>query len=382
MPAVIGQFNDSFSPIADGVCNVVKNYARWLNEKQYGKCYVVVPGFPGYSDSEAYEVLRYRSVPMPLRYPYRAGLAFSDYRFQKQIRNIKFDIIHVHSPFSSGRLGLRIARRLGVPIIATFHSKYYEDFKSALKSSAAARMLLKCVMDFYCKVDHVWTVSRSAVETMREYGFKGNVEVVGNGTDLICSETDCRGNGRLNLIYVGQLVWHKNLKLLVCALKLLKDAGVSFSMTVAGEGNAGQGIKRLVQRMGMNEEFIFEGRVDDREKLASMYSQADLNLLPSIYDTFSIVVREAAALGCPSLVINGSCAAEEITDGRNGYLSENDAQSFAGAIFKAASDSCALKAVGRSAKDTLYRSWESVVDDVALKYSDIIGSYKKARLYS
>lgn len=381
MHNVIGQFNDSFAPITDGVGNVVKNYAYWLNEKQYGDCYVITPSFPGYTDNETFEVLRYRSLPMPLRYPYRAGLAAFDVPFRKKLKNIHFDIIHAHSPFSSGRLALSIARRRNIPIIATFHSKFYDDFKDAVKSSAAARLLLKYVMAFFNKVDCVWTVSETTVQTMREYGFYGDVEVVGNGIDLSGEEraweSDLPCADCARLLYVGQLVWHKNLKLLILALKMLKDSGFRFQMTMVGEGSAQQAVKRFVQRLGLAGDFIFTGKITSRDEIKSIYKRADLNLLPSVYDTFSLVVREAAALGRPSLVIRGSCAAEGVEDGYNGFLSDNDVSSYASCIQKAASDIKLLRAAGGNARNTLSRSWEDVVDEVAQRYADIITGKKK-----
>ena len=384
MPNVIGQFNDSFAPIADGVGNVVKNYAYWLIKKQYSDCYVVTPGFPGYIDNEEFKVLRYRSLPVPLRYPYRAGMAFFDLPLKNKLKSIKFDLIHAHSPFSSGRLALSIARRQGIPIVATFHSKYYDDFKEAVKSAAAAKLLLKYVMSFFGSVDCVWTVSKSAVETLREYGFTGCVEVVGNGTDFlseeISEESRC-GDGSLRLLYVGQQVWHKNIKLMVLALKMLKDSGLRFKMTMVGEGSAQQSIKRLVQRMDLADDFTFTGKITDRDKIRAVYAAADLNLLPSVYDTFSLVVREAAAFGCPSLVIKGSCAAECIEDGCNGFLSDNDAAAFASRIQKAASDLKLLRAAGAKARSTLYRSWEDVVDEVALRYTGIIREQKSRQIH-
>lgn len=380
MRNVIGQFNDSFAPITDGVGNVVKNYAYWLKEKQYGDCYVITPGFPGYTDDEQFEVLRYRSLPMPLRYPYRAGVALFDLPFKKKLKDIRFDLIHAHSPFSSGRLGLRIARTQNIPIIATFHSKYYDDFKDAVKSAAAARLLLRYVMAFFNNVDCVWTVSESTVKTMREYGYNGAVEVVGNGIDLagedgMYKQAFC--GGCVRLLYVGQQVWHKNLRLLILALKLLKDSGFTFKMTMVGEGGAQQAIKRFVQRMGLGGDFVFTGKITSRDEIKSVYAAADLNLLPSVYDTFSLVVREAAALGCPSLVVKGSCAAEGIEDGYNGFLSDNDVRAFAACIKKAASDVKLLRAAGGNAKQTLYRSWEDVVDEVALRYADVMNSHKR-----
>lgn len=384
MQNVIGQFNDSFAPITDGVCNVVRNYAYWL-QKKYGECYVIAPNFPGYDDNEEFDVLRYRSLPMPLRHPYRAGMAFSDLAFLKKLKGVEFDIIHAHSPFSSGRLGLRLARRLNIPIVATFHSKYYDDFKNALKSEAAAKLLLKYVIDFYRRVDCVWTVSNTAVDTLREYGYKGCVDVVSHGTDIdvMADKQDCsvNGNDGFKFLYVGQLVWHKNLRLLIFALRALKDAGMKFSITVVGEGINQQGIKKLIQKLGMSKNFKFTGRINDRVKLRNIYSQADLNLLPSVYDTFSLVVREAAAIGCPSLVMAGSCAAEGVEDGFNGYLSGNDISEYASCIEKAVADIEMLKTAGLNARSTLYRSWEDVVDEVAVRYSDIIDKNKKHLLH-
>ncbi len=376
---LIGQFNDSFSPIADGVCNVVRNYAYWL-QKKYGECYVVTPEYPGYVDNERYSVLRYRSMPVPMRKPYRAGMAFSDIAFLKKIKGLKFDIIHAHSPFSSGRLGLRLARRLDIPIVATFHSKYYDDFKNALKSASAAKIFLRSIIEFYNRVDCVWTVSGSAVDTIREYGYKGCIDIVGNGTDILCDNYPDRNNrceDMVRFLYVGQQVWHKNLKVMILALKKLKNSGLHFVMTMVGEGCNEQSVKKLVQRLDMDEDFIFTGRINDREEIKKLYLNTDLFLFPSEYDMFSLVVREAAALGCPSVVITGSCAAEGIEEGYNGYLSENDASAFASCIQKALSDTRLLNAAGRNARDTLYRPWESVVDEVAIRYSDIIESKKR-----
>lgn len=58
MGLITGQFNEAFTPIMDGVTNVVRNYAYWLNKK-YGVSYVITPHFPKYTDREEYEVIRY-----------------------------------------------------------------------------------------------------------------------------------------------------------------------------------------------------------------------------------------------------------------------------------------------------------------------------------
>jgi 1,2-diacylglycerol 3-alpha-glucosyltransferase len=388
MRLATGQFNESFAPITDGVANVVKNYALWLNRK-YGNCSVVTPDYPGYKDNEKFDVLRYQSLPFPLKHPYRAGTPFLDVPFQRTLKSQKFDLIHAHSPFSSGKLALKLARDKGIPIVATFHSKYYDDFKSVVKSDILSRMLLKSVMEFYNSVDYVWTVNKSTVDTLREYGFKGRVEVVENGIDFNVNHDNINLGFRqdksnnyhdnqktMEFLYVGQQVWHKNLKLLVNSLRFVKDSGIKFKMTMVGEGNSLSGIKQLVQTLGMDEDFVFTGRINNREKLKAIYTRADIFIFPSVYDTFSLVVREAAAVACPSIVIKGSSAAENIKDSYNGFLAENNEIQFARTIKEVASDPNKLKQVGINASNTLLRSWESVVDEVSGRYTEIIKTFK------
>ena len=99
MTLVTGQFNDSYKPVMDGVVNVVRNYAYWLNLK-YGKSYIITPAFPQYADNEEFsvKVLQHRIAQ---RSPYRLGIPQLDFFIRKRINLIPFDIVHAHCPFSS-----------------------------------------------------------------------------------------------------------------------------------------------------------------------------------------------------------------------------------------------------------------------------------------
>ena len=132
---VTGLFNDSFVPIMDGVTLTVKNYAYWLN-RMLGPTYVVTPRVPRQQkDREEYTVIRYASIPTVIRPPYRIGLPDIDLRLQYELKNHDFDIVHAHSPFSAGILAKRVAKAKHIPIIATFHSKYREDFSRVIPFS-------------------------------------------------------------------------------------------------------------------------------------------------------------------------------------------------------------------------------------------------------
>ena len=115
----------------------------------------------------------------------------------------------------------------------------------------------------------------------------------------------------------------------------------------------------------------------DRDYLRSLFARADLFLFPSVYDNAPIVIREAAAVATPSVVIANSNAAEGIEDNVNGFLSENTAQSYANRILEVTKDRDLIIRAGQRAKVTIYRNWEDIVDEVYQRYIEIIKTYNK-----
>ncbi|NLK69777.1 MAG: glycosyltransferase family 4 protein [Clostridiaceae bacterium] len=384
---VVGQFNDSFVPVMDGVTNVVKNYAYWL-DKKYGECYVATPAYPGYGDREDFPVLRYYSIPLKQREPYRIGLDLLDINFRSAIKSIPFDIVHAHCPFTSGAVAQQIARKNNIPIVATFHSKFYDDFKQVLKIDAFAKICTRIVIDFFNRVDQVWTVSKGAADTLHEYGYKGSIEVVSNGTDFVVPEnindiikkTEQKLNIKENelvFLFVGQHIWQKNIKMIVEALKLVDDRNIPFRMFFVGDGYAKEELKEYVNELGLDDKITLLGKILDRDYLRSLFARADLFLFPSVYDNAPIVIREAAAVATPSVVIANSNAAEGIEDNVNGFLSENTAQSYANRILEVTKDRDLIIRAGQRAKVTIYRNWEDIVDEVYQRYIEIIKTYNK-----
>ncbi len=203
----------------DGVSLTVRNYAQLLN-RTMGDTYMITPSYPGYVDTEEFPVLRYTSAPIPGRYPYRMGLPRFDFELHRRLRDIPFDLLHCHSPFSAGRYALRLARRKNIPVIATFHSKYKDDFSRAIRYPVIVEMMIRHVVNFYSEVDEVWIPQPAVEKTLREYGYKGRVVVMENGTDFTAGEDPemLRKNARNKLglaenkpvfLFVGQLILEK-----------------------------------------------------------------------------------------------------------------------------------------------------------------------------
>lgn len=376
----IGIFNEAYPPIMDGVSVTVKNYAYWLN-KNVAPTIVVTPKFPGYTDHEDFMVYRYFSAPVPMRSPYRIGLPLLDQNINSELSDIPLDILHTHTPFSAGTMALKLARKRKIPIVATFHSKYRDDFETIISNKYIVDQLIKRIISFYQSVDEVWIPQAHVEETLRKYGYKGPVEVVENGVDLdsVTNIELFRQESRKILgfkpndfifLFVGQHIWEKNLRFLIESMHLFKNH--NFTILFVGEGYAKSEMEQLIANYRLEDKTKFLGLISDREKLKRIYASADLFLFPSLYDNAPLVVREAAIMHTPSLLIKGSTAAEVIKDGINGYLSDNDINSFYEKICEIYCKPAELKRIGANAAQTLCRPWKNIVEEVKDRYVHLI----------
>ena len=387
MSITIGQFNESFPPMLDGVANVVKNYAYWINKK-YGPCCVVAPKYPDAEDNYDYPVYRYSSVKVPTRHEYRFGLPQMSTAFWMDLKKVPFDIVHAHSPFSSGFAAKSVARKRNIPFVATFHSKYKDDFKAAIKSDKIVESVLLMIAGFYESADEVWTVNEASVETLREYGFKGEAHIMENGCDIDIRYRSKEADDAINsmfgldaqtplLLYIGQHIWQKNLKMIIEALGKLHSEGEKFHMLFVGDGPRRKDMERMAAELGMLDRVTFAGRIHDRELIANIYLRCSAMLFPSLYDTSSLVPREAAACGCPTVFVRGSSTSQGITD-TNGFLIENNAASLADTIKHIIHHPDKAAQVGDAARATVYRSWEDAIDMAYQRYLYLI-DLKKSR---
>jgi glycosyltransferase involved in cell wall biosynthesis len=381
----VGLFNDSYAPIIDGVTITVKNYAYWLN-RLLGPTCVVAPSAPAYKDDDSFPIVRFLSVPTIVHPPYRIGLPRFDCRLQRRIEQHDFSILHAHSPFGAGRAALRSARRMGIPIVATFHSKFRDNLRQAVPIRRLVDKELKRIVDFFYSVDRVWVPQESVAATLREYGYEGPYEVVENGIDYAPPddlERLRRSGGRLlgvdddELVglFVGQHILEKNLEFLLRSLPAVMAAQSRFRMIFVGDGYARQRLCELAARLGMEGRVFFIGPVYDRQLLAAIYARGDLLLFPSLFDNAPLVLREAAAFSTPALVLRGSTSAEVVRDCENGFLSEGEPESFASKILGVLDDPSALERAGRGAQRSLCRSWRDVALEVRERYLSILSGW-------
>ena len=184
----IGLFNESFPPIQDGVAQVVENYAKLLSERGHDVT-VATAKVPFFDYPVTYHVKNIVSVPLIFRLPYRVGLPVWMAPFQP-ILNFKAEIYHLHSPFTSGRIALKLGKKFNAPVVATFHSKYRDDFLRSVKSNRVADLMVKRIVGVFEEADEVWVPQEGVKEVLRSYGYRGPIEVVSNAIDYDLSDLD------------------------------------------------------------------------------------------------------------------------------------------------------------------------------------------------
>ena len=386
---MIGIFNDNFPPILDGVGLTAQNYAYWLHLKGHD-VRVITPYAPGADEvieAAPYPINRYLSVPIPFRHPYRYGLPYVDAAFWHNWRKMRFELVHAHCPFTSGNLAYSAAKKQNIPLVATFHSKYRQDFEHNVPNKRVVDWMIKQIIGFFEKAYEVWIPQAAVEPTLREYGFKGHVEVVENGNDFstpspmvevlrkeMREELGVTENETM-LLFVGQHIWEKNIGFILDSLALIKDK--PFQLFMVGTGYAVHDIKQKIKALGLSHCVTMLGNINDRERLKKIDAAADLFLFPSLYDNAPLVVREAAAMHTPSLMLQDSTAAEVIRSGENGFLTANNTKEYADRIVWLMEHPALLQQVGVKASETIARSWENVIEEVIQRYEDIKKNYNR-----
>ena len=378
----IALFNDIFFPSVDGVVRTMDAYAREMTKCGHSVT-VFCPRSSRLKDViYNYSVFQAPSVKLP-GFAVSTALIAVTRKEKRYLREHHVNVLHAHSPFMMGHIAVWLGRKMNLPVVSTFHSKYYDDALNITHSKLLSKILVNIIVDFYCKVDEVWACSEGAAETLRSYGFNGEIKVMENGVnpkpDGDENELERKARELLSLpadkkilLFVGQQIWHKNLRLILDATKALGQSRDDFVTVIAGKGYDENDIKKYAESLELGDKVLFTGEVTDKPTLFGLYRSAYLFFFPSVYDTSGLVIREAALARVPSLLVKGSSAAYVIEDGVNGYVAENSVEAMT-AKLEEILDSDNIAEVGERAKETIPILWSEIAARVVDRYREAFG---------
>lgn len=129
-------------------------------------------------------------------------------------------------------------------------------------------------------------------------------------------------------------------------------AAPGWGLAVVGDGDERPFVAEA-RRLGVADRVRFAGARDD---LPAVYRSVDALVLPSAYETFSLVAHEAAASGCPVIATRVSGITDILRDGYNGFLVDRDSRAVAEALRR-------LEAIGPAELATLTQAARAAVED-------------------
>lgn len=301
-PLRVGFFTEIYRPVVNGVVASVEALADGLRARGH-EVYCFAPRMPGYEEADG-PVFRMPSLPLPTRTAYRLTLPLVSRRNLNGIIK-RLSLVHVHSPFVTGWMGLRYARRYGMPLVYTYHTQleayaHYIPFEPRATRFAAAQL----TRTFANHADAVVVPTPAMAERLRELGVTVRIEVVPSGIEVarfgagrrdeaLRAAAGAGPNDRL-LLYVGRLAKEKNIDLLFRALASAGDA--SLKLVIAGEGPLREELEASARALGVAPQTTFLGIVP-RNELPNLYASADAFVMPSTTETQGLVIAEALAAG-------------------------------------------------------------------------------------
>ena len=353
----VGIFSESYEPVINGV--TVSILALTAELKKLGhEIYVFAPGYSGHEDL-ANSTIRFPSIrtvfarDYPLAIPYMRGLT-------EKVKALDLDVIHTHTPFMLGWLGLRLGRRLGIPVVSTNHTLYTEYvhyFPLAPKAVSQAFMVWM-LRSYYNRCDHVIAPSTPVEEILRGYGVHVPITVIPTGLSIDTARDDAARrsirkelgipeNARV-MLYVGRIAKEKYLDLLLEAFDKLAEKYPDIWLMIVGGGPYEAPCRENASKLKSSNRIAFTGAVP-REKVAKYYSAGDLFSYPSPTETQGMVVCEALGAGLPCVLVNGGGTPEMVVDGDDSLLAKIEVEDFAEKIDKLLSNPRLMKQFSRRA---------------------------------
>jgi 1,2-diacylglycerol 3-alpha-glucosyltransferase len=348
----IAFFTNYYHPIVNGVVRSVSSFRETLM-KQGHNVFVFAQSDNDYKDNEPF-IFRYPSLPLPLG-DISAAIPVSPF-VDQLLPILKLDVIHTHHPILLGQTAARKAAELGLPLVFTFHTQYWEythyiPFPQEAIQEFLKNAVHKWLKDFMQKCQHIIIPSESMKDFLvKEYGLEERYTVVPTGTNLE-PYLDADGKSLRQekgwqdetiLISVGRLAAEKNWETLLQAFAKVYSEHPDVRLILIGDGPARESLQTLATELGIAERVTFTGSLPF-EEVPAYLKAADVFSFASITETQGLVTIEAMAAGLPVVSVDGSGTRDIVEHGKQGFLVENDADALANGLNQLLSDPGQMK---------------------------------------
>lgn len=317
----IAMFSGNYNYVRDGANQALNRLVGYLL-RQGAEVRIYSPTTDNPDFPPTGDLVSVRSISLPFgRGEYRLAVGLTP-AVRRDLKAFAPNIVHVAAPDILGHRAISWARRRGIPVLASMHTRFetYPRYYGLAFMEPSVEALLR---RFYRRCDAVVAPSESMAQVMREQRMSYDIGIWARGID-----TSIFNPGRRDLDwrrglgiaddepvigFLGRLVMEKGLDVFSDAIDALRAKGVRHRVLVIGEGPAREWFESRLQ----DAVFVgFQSGADLGRAVASM----DMLFNPSVTETFGNVTLETMACAIPVIAARATGSESLVLDGVTGRL--------------------------------------------------------------
>jgi glycosyltransferase involved in cell wall biosynthesis len=376
-------FSDSALPILNGVSVSIQALVTELRNRGHSVTIFTASHFK-HKDPDP-NTYRFWAVETPWTKNYPLAIP-PFYGMLRKFRKHDFDIIHTHTPFTIGFVGLRWAESHEIPIVSTYHTLYdrYAHYIPFFPRRYIRFKIAKHTSFYYNSVDHVITPSNAAYRWLRRHAVKTPISVIPTGAPPRGFHDRSEVRHQLGILpsqrimlYVGRIAKEKNLEILFeMAAEAFKQEP-NLRLWLVGDGPYRAQCAQMARDLKIGDRVKFVGFVP-REEVDRYYAASDVFVFSSITETQGLVVQEAMSYGLPAVAVAGGGASASIQSGVSGFIVKNDAHQFARNVLHLIQDPALYDKLVQGASTSVRAySTHQMADSVLGVYDQVLQRHRK-----
>ncbi len=379
--------SDVYFPRINGVSTSIQTFWREF-ENQGHELTLIAPQYPA-APEDSNNIMR-----IPSRYLFfdpedRMMKPRETLSHLGRLRQHRFDIVHIQTPFVAHYAGVRLGTWLGLPRVESYHT-FFEEYLyhyAPLIPESWARFAARKFSKSQCNnVDAVVVPSTPMLEVLRGYGVNCPAAVIPTGIEL---ERFRGGDGhrfrarhripahRPVLLYIGRVAFEKNIDFLLRALDTLRQGIPEALLIIAGEGPAQGHLQRLTAKLGLQENVLFVGYLSREDQLLDCYRAADVLVFASRTETQGLVLLESMALGTPVVSTAVMGTRDILKPAKGAIIAEETTEDFAAKVAKVLQDKALRKRLSQEGQEYV-KQWSAgaLANKMVAFYERIIAAHR------
>ena len=335
--------SDVYFPRVNGVSTSIRTFRRELQDLGH-QVVVAAPEYPQAVGIDEAGILRIRARGIPLDPEDRLMRGDALRELPARLNGLKFDIVHIQTPFAAHYAGLRLARELRLPCVATYHT-FFEEYLYHYVPFAP-RALMRCFAREFSRrqgnqVNALVVPSRAMLAALTAYGVRSPMTVLPTGIRLkelaggdgaAFRRTHGIAADRPMLVHVGRVAFEKNIDFLLRMLVQVRSRHPDVLLLIAGEGPALPHLQSLVRRLQLDANVRFVGYLDRATTLLDCFRAGDVFVFASRTETQGLVLLEAMALGVPVVAIAEMGTIDILDAGKGAVVAPLSESTYADAV--------------------------------------------------